>query len=156
MKLSAAFLPTLLFLASARAQYFSAGWTPGQPVESSNPVPEYAFDPPPREEPAPVAPTDVPPTPDALGHGGTQRPLGIVDKLMLSSPVQNLFGKIGLNMTDVVKRGSTLPWDPRIPLITDDNYDEMIVNEVMTEEEEKDRAWFLIMYVLTLLLAVLC
>ena len=73
-----------------------------------------------------------------------------------SSPVQNLFGKIGLNMTDVVKRGSTLPWDPRIPLITDDNYDEMIVNEVMTEEEEKDRAWFLIMYVLTSLLTVLC
>jgi hypothetical protein len=35
-------------------------------------------------------------------------------------------------------------WDTRIPLITDENYNDIIVNEVLTEEEAKNRVWFLI------------
>ena len=36
-------------------------------------------------------------------------------------------------------------WDPRVQLVTDDNWDELIVNEELTEEEEERRTWFLVM-----------
>ena len=143
MKLSPAILSTLLCAASASAQYFSAGWSPGQPADSHQPVPAYAFDPPAQEQPAAPAPPSSNTGADA--PVGVQRPLGLVDKVLLSGPVRSLFGKFGMNMSDVVARGSTLPWDPRIPIITDENFEEMIVNEVMTKEEEQDRSWFVIM-----------
>ena len=146
MKLSAALLPTLLYATSASAQYFSAGWQPGRPAESAAPVPAYAFDPPAQAQP-PTPPPAGASTPDDPARPGMQKQLGMVDKVLLSGPVRSLAGRFGLNMSDVVERGAQLPWDPRIPLITDENYDEMIVNEVMSEEEEKDRTWFLIMCV---------
>lgn len=37
-------------------------------------------------------------------------------------------------------------WDERIQLITDDNYQDLIVNEQLSPKEEKDRAWVVIMY----------
>lgn len=56
--------------------------------------------------------------------------------------------KIGLNYTaarEEAERRKTNMWDPRIPLITDDNYESLIVNETFSsEEEEKERVWFLI------------
>jgi hypothetical protein len=36
-------------------------------------------------------------------------------------------------------------WDKRIPLITDENYESLIVGETFSsEEEESERVWFLI------------
>ena len=137
MKLAGILLSSLLCAASAHAQYFSAGWTPGQKAADEQPPPEpaYTFDP-----AAHVASTPVPPT-----AGGKQ--LGIVDKILTSGPVSSLFGKLGLNISDAVARGSVSPWDERIPIITDENFEEIIVNEKLTPEEENERVWFLIMCV---------
>lgn len=50
---------------------------------------------------------------------------------------------IGFNITGT----PAVTWDERIPLITDENYAEIIVNETLTSEEEKERVWFLIITV---------
>ncbi|TBU33048.1 hypothetical protein BD311DRAFT_473959 [Dichomitus squalens] len=135
MKLAGILFTSLLCAASAHAQYFSAGWTPGQKVaDEQPPEPAYTFD--------PAAQAASRPAPAA---GGKQ--LGFVDKILTSGPVSSLFGKIGLNMSEVIARGSVSPWDERIPIITDENYEEIIVNEKLTPEEEKERVWFLIVSV---------
>lgn len=58
----------------------------------------------------------------------------------------SLLGKVGVNLSAVFNATNDI-WDPRIPLITDDNYDEIIVNEPLTPEEEQKRTWFIVMYV---------
>ena len=142
MRFSALLVPTLL-CASASAQYFSAGWVPGQAVsDEPPPAPAYTFDPstPGSETPAPAA-------------GAGQ---GIFDKILTSPVVSSLFGRFGVNITDAVARGAKSPWDDRIPLITDENYEEMIVNEWFKDEQEaKDRVWILIMCVSLLLVPLL-
>ncbi|KAI0722677.1 hypothetical protein C8Q76DRAFT_782865 [Earliella scabrosa] len=134
MRFSALLVPTLL-CASASAQYFSAGWVPGQAAsDEPPPAPAYTFDPstPGSETPAPAA-------------GAGQ---GIFDKILTSPAVSSLFGRFGVNITDAVARGAKSPWDDRIPLITDENYEEMIVNEWFKDEQEaKDRVWILIISV---------
>ena len=55
----------------------------------------------------PTYPSAAPEEPAA--PAGMQRPLGMVDKVLLSGPVSALFGKFGVNMTDVVARGGALP-----------------------------------------------
>ncbi|KAM5534813.1 hypothetical protein V8D89_011529 [Ganoderma adspersum] len=136
MKLSGILFSSLLCAASAHAQYFSAGWSPGQKApaaeQASSPEPVHTFDP-----AAHAA--------EATAAGGQQP--GIVDRLLTSGPVASLFGKLGVNMSDAVARGGLSPWDERIPLVTDENFGEMIVNETLTAEEERERIWFLIVSV---------
>lgn len=143
MKLSGILFSSLLCVASVRAQYFSAGWTPGQPAPKeaeAAPAPEaeYTFDASSHPAPPPRAAPDT----SKLGFG---------DRIMvniLSSPtVQWMAGKVGMNITEAVERGSKGPWDDRIPLITDENYDDLIVNEQLTDEELRDRVWILVMCV---------
>ncbi|KAH9943182.1 uncharacterized protein BXZ73DRAFT_87570 [Epithele typhae] len=148
MKLSAALLATLLCSASTSAQYFSQGWNPGQAVLNNEPnaVPAHAFDAPAKKEPAPAPP---PPPPAAQGDEkpSMQREPTIMDKVLLSGPVSGFMGRFGFNATDLVTRSGKLPWDPRIPFITDENWQDIIVNEQLTEEEEKKRGWFLVITV---------
>ncbi|PIL37411.1 hypothetical protein GSI_01105 [Ganoderma sinense ZZ0214-1] len=135
MKLSGILFSSLLCAASAHAQYFSAGWTPGQKApaaEEAPPEPAYTFDP-----AAHAA--------QATETAGKQP--GFVDRLLTSGPIASLFGKLGVNVSDAVARGGLSPWDERIPLITDENYVEMIVNETLTAQEERERIWFLIVSV---------
>ncbi|KAI0751081.1 hypothetical protein C8Q80DRAFT_1155439 [Daedaleopsis nitida] len=139
MKLSAILLPSLLCAASASAQYFSAGWVPGQPVLNDPPAPGHNFD--------PAANTPATPGPDAAGADAARANLGLMDRIMTSPPVVSLFSKVGVNITDAVARGAALPWDERIPLITDDNWEEMVVNEPLTEQQEKDRVWIAVISV---------
>lgn len=37
--------------------------------------------------------------------------------------------------------------EERIPLVHDDNWESVVVEETLSEEEEKERVWFLVMYV---------
>ncbi|KAI9000735.1 hypothetical protein BD414DRAFT_404025 [Trametes punicea] len=153
MKLSSILLPSLLWAACASAQYFSAGWSPGQPVpppDDAQKAPPYAQQP---YERAPTAvpspgPAQVPPASGnaATGVGGLASLLD-VNRLLTSGPVASLFGKLGLNISQAVAQSGTTLWDPRVPLITDENYEELVVNEPLTEEEEKDRVWFIIISV---------
>jgi hypothetical protein len=126
MRLSAIFFGALVCTSSVHAQYFSEGWSPGEPTASS----------------APPAPEFTP--------GPTKAPVGggsFFEILLSSEPVAYLLAKAGINITEKIRNPPQL-WDERIQLITDENYDELIVNEPLTEEEEKQRVWFLVMYVM--------
>ena len=55
-----------------------------------------------------------------------------------------MFEKLGMNITEKLDQAKGI-WDDRIQLITDDNYEALIVNEPLTEEEESERVWCLVM-----------
>jgi hypothetical protein len=126
MRLSAIFLSVLV--STVHAQYFSEGWSPGKPTTASAP-------------PAPKFTPGSAPTKSPVGGGS------FFEKLLSSEPVAYLLSKAGINITEKILYQPKL-WDDRIQLITDSNYNELIVNEPLTEEEEKLRVWFLVMYVL--------
>jgi hypothetical protein len=148
MKLS---LALLALVASSNAQYFSAGWSPGQKQPEPQ-SPEHPFDS--TNTPVPIA-EPVKTTPLSL--------LNLFDttKLLTSGPSVSLFNRFGINITERIEASSLVHmWDERVPLITDDNYEDLVVNEVMTEQEEADRVWIIVMYVSYLIqflfLTVLC
>ncbi|KAH9948791.1 hypothetical protein B0H21DRAFT_689421 [Amylocystis lapponica] len=139
MKVFIPLFASLACTASVGAQYFSAGWSPGQPA-------------PPYQAPSPATaaarPSVAPPPPNAApaaSDGG----LFDISRILTSGPVDQLFSKMGVNITEKMElaKKDAIIWDPRIPLITDYNYDELIVNEPLTPEEEEDRVWFLIITV---------
>ncbi|KAF8638534.1 hypothetical protein AX17_002077 [Amanita inopinata Kibby_2008] len=109
----------LVSAAFANAQYFSTGWTPGQPIapEPTDAAKAYVHDSTARRQPSP----------------------GFFNSLLSSKPVESFFSKYGVNITKTLEPIEL--WDERIQLITDDNYRDIIVNEVLTEEEEKERTW---------------
>jgi hypothetical protein len=130
MRLHTLALIPLALVAPSSAQYFSAGWTPGQavPTETSSPPsfePGTAPLPPPRQ-------------------GESRFSLSY---MLSNGPVSQLFNRLGINITERLEaaKANSEIWDNRIPLITDDNYNDLLVNEVLTTEEEKNRVWFLIM-----------
>lgn len=110
-------LGVLALVDLAHAQYFSAGWTPGQPVPTESVV---------QPTPTPVFDTAGPAT-------------SFLDTLI--SPVSTLASLLGLNISTTQDHG----WDKRVPLITDSNYVDVVVNEELTAEEEEERLWFLVM-----------
>jgi hypothetical protein len=121
---------------SIEAQYFSAGWAPGQSI-----LPE---------EPSPV-PTSLPPKEAPANERISLSSIASyldLSKLLVSEPAVYLFNSFGINITEKVELAveeSKNRWDERIPLITDDNYDDLIVNELLSEEEEQDRTWIIVM-----------
>lgn len=132
MRLVTLAFAALTFVAPSGAQYFSAGWTPGQAVptvtpdtSSFDPKAKSAAFPPPRE-------------------GESRFSLSYI---LSTGPAAQLFDRLGINITERLEaaKNNTEIWDRRIPLITDDNYNDFIVNEVLTEEEEKNRVWLLMM-----------
>ena len=128
-------LGVLALAASIEAQYFSAGWAPGQPI------PEEAS---PTSVPEKQAPANKRISPSSLASYLD------LSKLLTSEPAVALFGRFGINITEKVQGAIELSknrWDERIPLITDDNYEDLIVNEPLTEEEEKERTWIIAMQV---------
>ncbi|KAG7447652.1 uncharacterized protein BT62DRAFT_930677 [Guyanagaster necrorhizus] len=116
----------------ARAQYFSEGWRPGQAIPSEAPVPTSApFSAHSQEKSAPLRPSDL-------------LRLFEAKTWLTSEPAVALFSRFGINITERLEAAEVLPWDNRIPLITDENYEEMIVNEELTEEEAEERIWALL------------
>jgi hypothetical protein len=74
-----------------------------------------------------------------------------LEKILSLGPFADLFSSVGVNITEkLAAAAAERALDGRVPLITDENYDEMIVKEALTEEEERDRVWFLVMWVLPL------
>lgn len=138
MKLSQVALALLACAATANAQYFSEGWAPGKPVTQDPP--------PPAATQRHVAPK--PPVKPQLSLSSLSSYFDL-SKVLESGPVSKLFDKAGINITERVAAArasmrTVTTWDPRIPLITDDNYDEIIVRENLTEEEKGRRSWFVI------------
>ena len=122
------------------AQYFSAGWSPGQPTTSEAP-PAATFTP--NQQ---TAGAEAPKDPPTLSSIWSMLDL---NNLLATGPSVALFSRLGINITDkleAVLQESKL-WDERIPMITDHNYNDLIVNEPLTEQEERDRTWVISMYV---------
>ena len=66
--------------------------------------------------------------------------------IFLLPPVVSLAERFGINVTErLAEVKARKVWDERIPLITDENYESMVVHEDMTPEEEAERVWFAIM-----------
>lgn len=133
MKLAAVLCTALACAASSSAQYFSDGWKPGQPAAHAT-----------HDAAAPVF----------TSGGQAQQPAEATSpfdmtKILSTGPIGSLLAKAGLNFSQTLNATEKLAemWDPRIPLIHDDNYDEYIVNEELTPEEEAARVWFMIMCV---------
>jgi len=57
---------------------------------------------------------------------------------------------VGVNVTQhldaATQRANEKPWDTRIPMVTDENWEHMVVNELLSPEE-KDRTWFMVVCV---------
>lgn len=140
MKLLSSSALTLLALAgSTSADYFSAGWTPGQNPHADVPTATFAS-----TAALPTGTAAAPPR-------GTAKPFSLsslfdINNILTSEPVAALFNKFGVNITERVALQQKI-WDDRVELITDDNYNDLIVNEPMTPEEEKERVWIFVMCV---------
>lgn len=136
MKLTSLLFASLALASSASAQYFSEGWKPGQPVSKSAPTATSAG-----FTPGAAAATET---------AAVKRSLFDLSTYLESGPLKKLFDRSGVNITErlAAAREQAKIWDDRIPLITDDNYEDIIVNETLTFEEERDRVWFLVMCVL--------
>jgi hypothetical protein len=122
-------LAALALVAPSCAQYFSSGWTPGQAVPTNTPASPLAA------ETRPLPPPSQAQSPFSLSY------------ILSTGPVSQLFDRFGINITErlEVARTNSDIWDTRVPLVTDDNFNDLIVNEVFTDEEEKHRVWLLIM-----------
>ncbi|KAJ7205305.1 hypothetical protein GGX14DRAFT_645322 [Mycena pura] len=132
-------LSYVLALATAvNAQYLSSGWTPGQAVTAEGAAPSFVGVPRQAAEPA---------QPASLSS------LFDMKRILSSESVKGLLAKAGINITEQLEvaaaAAAVSPWDTRIPLITDDNYVDMVVNETMTEEEERQRVWVIIVSALS-------
>ncbi|KAF8528837.1 hypothetical protein BU17DRAFT_37569 [Hysterangium stoloniferum] len=118
----------------ANAYEYSPGWSPGQPKT--------------RDIPPVATPVGFKPSEErrqSLFEGFS------LTNILTKGPIGSLFTKAGINITDNLaeaKKKSILPWDERIPMITDGNYEELLFNEnFATPEEEADRVWFIIVTV---------
>ncbi len=130
MKLTSVLLASLACATSASADYFSDGWKPGQ---AAHPTREAASAPP------TYTPGSEPP------QSQQNKPAaGGFSNFIASGPIGSLLEKVGVNLSHDPMADL---WDHRVPLITDDNYDDIIVHEELTSEEEEKRLWFLIMFV---------
>ena len=82
-------------------------------------------------------------------------------RLVTSGPIYHLLTSVGVNVTQhldaVSQRVNEKPWDPRVPMITDENWEDMVLNEPLFPEDEKDRTWFMVVCVpLFRLLPTMC
>lgn len=73
--------------------------------------------------------------------------------ILTSGPIGHIFARSGVNITEKLREAqqkvTDLPWDERIPMIRDDNFEQLIINEAFaTPEEEAARVWFLVVYVM--------
>jgi hypothetical protein len=130
------FSGVLALAAVANAQYFSGGWVPGQAVTAENAAPSAGGGVPSGHKAQPAEPFSF-------------SSLFDMNKILSSGPVKGLFDKAGINITERLEAAAVSPWDDRIPLITDENYHDMVVNEAMTPEEERDRVWVIVVCVPT-------
>ena len=124
-------LAALALVAPSCAQYFSSGWTPGQAVPTNTPAASLAAE----AESTPLPPPRQGQSPFSWSY------------ILSTGPASQLFDRFGINITErlEIARTNSDIWDTRVPMVNDDNFNDLIVNEVLTDEEEKNRVWLLVM-----------
>ncbi|KAH6914813.1 hypothetical protein BKA70DRAFT_1257111 [Coprinopsis sp. MPI-PUGE-AT-0042] len=144
MKFSTLFGVLALGSLSVQAQYFSEGWTPGQDAQPSA-EPDIVYNP---GEPLQTPPQATPESqPQAKTTEAAVEPTkkSIFDYLDPDRLLGLALDKMGFNITAKMEEKT---WDQRIPLITDDNYEELILNEEFASEQESaDRVWAIVVTV---------
>lgn len=145
-------LSSVIFPACVSAQFFSEGWKPGQAVKSGSFG--NGFDP--SAKPTAVVHGYRPGETQPPAAAPTQKPFSLSSlfdpiSYLESGPLRALLESAGVNVTEkleTAKAVATKPlWDERIPLITDHNYEDLIVNEELSWQDESERIWFIAMYV---------
>lgn len=72
-----------------------------------------------------------------------------LEAILTSGPVVSIAAKAGINITEKIQAAKAAAegsgWDRHIPLITDENYRETIVEEPLGLDELDQRVWFLLM-----------
>lgn len=138
MRLPSLAVASLALVSNVQAQYFSDGWKPGQPVRKAGTG--YTIQP---------SPTHVAGVPEQTASA-QKSPFDLSTYLEMG-PIKSLFSRAGVNITERLEAARLQQdelWDSRIPLITDDNYKDLIEEEEFGSlEEEKDRLWFIVMFV---------
>ena len=133
MKLSTLFGVLALASLSVQAQYYSEGWKPGQDAQPTQADSAYT----PGQEPLPTGdsqPTAQPKRMSLFELLDPDRWLGIA------------LDKMGFNITAKMDEKT---WDESVEMITDDNYQDLIVNEEFASEREAaDRVWAIVVCVL--------
>lgn len=142
MKLNLALLGSVLTSCS-NAQYFSEGWKPGQPAHtqdtSAAAAPSAGWIPGQQQDPLQPHTNAPDATPEVASAAS---PFTNFD-WDLSKLLVHTLNKLGMNITLPTNSGYD-KWDPRIPLITDTNYEDLIVNEEFANDEEAaERTWIL-------------
>ena len=137
MKLLASLLGSLACVSISNAQYYSEGWSPGVPVPTGQVPPHSTWQ-------------GYRPTPTRTGIAIPTSLKELQDmfdltNLLTSGPVAKWAAKAGYNITEKINEAKSRKiWDDRIPLITDENYEDMVVNETLTAAEEDKRVWFIV------------
>lgn len=144
-------LAVLALVSAASAQYISEGWKPGQPVVKGETGYTY-------QSATSTGASHATPTgfsvqgqkgePDLKASAKNLMSMFSLETVLESAPMQALFGRAGVNISEKLEaaRASSSIWDSRIPLLTDDNYEDTVVEEQFgTLEEERDRVWFIVM-----------
>lgn len=138
MKFLAILLGSLACASFSNAQYYSEGWTPGMPVPTGEATPHSTWQ---GYRAAPTKTGSVIPT--SLKE---LQDMFDLTNLLTSGPVADLAAKAGYNITEkLAEVKSRKIWDERVPLITDENYEDLVVNEAVTADEEDKRVWFIVM-----------
>ena len=122
---------TLVTVANGEAFQYSPGWSPGQTTTTTSSA---------------SAPEST-----SVEVAGSSSGQFAWSSLLTSGPIGKLFASSGINMTEKLleaqRTANDLPWDERIPMIRDDNFQQLIFNETFaTQEEEEARLWFLVVY----------
>ncbi len=72
-----------------------------------------------------------------------------LETLLTWRPVAAIFEKSGIDISqkfaEAKRQAAETGWDERIPMITDENYRELVVEEPLSLEELDKRVWFLLM-----------
>lgn len=134
-----AFAVALSLALAASANYISHGWQPGQSVTTKAAATTTpGFDPIRRSQStAPASP--APP-------GGPTD--SFWTKFFTTGALGDLLQSKGVNVTAAIEKARVSEeWDLRIPIVYDETFDEIIANETMTPEEEKERVWFIVLCV---------
>ena len=151
MKFNLALLGGLAALCSTlpvQAQY-TKGWSPGQPVVKSNlkaaakgwapGQPKYR----PATPPSAEVPVEAPPVAESTADASD------LTSALLSFDINNVLlagaKKLGLNVS--VPSTEKKFWDERIPLITDDNFNDFFNEQFASEDEAAARTWAIVMCV---------